>query len=365
MARSLRWLWLPCTMAVCVILTWSADAQRQEHTDGRLLEWLRELKPLPKVHYSFSMPLGHISDELHYEYVRLTHAVCVSGEWWKPEEVDRMVRICKRVQADKPAVAPSIGLNFSVWHRRFGKALPPTDTGPSHRAELEYLKLRLQQFLSVLAEANRRHGTQVRVTAVLFDSERFRVRAGDADWNRAITQKYDAAYAVVRQLLPEARVEWYARGAIQRSATSSGWSQAPYFTLKERGRSFACSLYRVPEIGYTREAYRRTVQNALRHGCDQVTPWVALAAGYRRKTHKFHEFSFDWNYDLIYSWQLGAELNHPWFGAPEREARFAPWRYAEVVVFYPPAFDPRVPHWGKHFVAYVRGAHLIRSLPEP
>jgi hypothetical protein len=33
------------------------------------------------------------------------------------------------------------------------------------------------------------------------------------------------------------------------------------------------------------------------------------------------------------------------------------------VVFYPPAFDPRVPQWGKHFVAYVRGAHAITQLP--
>ena len=95
-----------------------------------------------------------------------------------------------------------------------------------------------------------------------------------------------------------------------------------------------------------------------------VTPWIALASGYRRQTDKYHEFSIDWDYDLIYSWQLGAEINHPWFGAPEQVERFAPWQKAKIAVFYPEPFG-RSPHWGKHFVAYVRGAHLVKSLPEP
>src|SRR5262249_2413606 len=104
--------------------------------------------------------------------------------------------------------------------------------------------------------------------------------------------------------------------------------------------------------------------NAEQHGCDDVTPWIALASGYRRQVDKYHEFSFDWNYDLVYSWQLGAEVNHPWFGAPERHERFAPWNKAKIAIFYPEPFGPRSPQWGRHFVAYVRGAQQIKSLPE-
>ena len=330
----------------------------------QILQWLRELKPLPKVHYSWPLPWQHISDELLYEYVRITHAASVAGEWFKPEQIDRAVRACRRVNRGKPRLRASLAVNFSVWHRRFGKQLPPTDTGPSHQAELAYLRQRLQLLRDTLAEANRRHQTQVQVTAVLFDSERFRTRPGDARWNQALAAKYDAAYRVARSVFPKARVEWYARGAVQRSASATGWSQARYFPLTEKGETFACSLYAVPEIGYTRETFRRTVENALAHGVEEVTPWVALASGYRRQVDAFHRFDFDWDYDLIYSWQLGAELNQPWFGSPEREVRFAPWRRAKVVIFYPPPFDPRSPHWGKHFVAYVRGAHLVRRLPE-
>lgn len=49
--------------------TFGADTNA---TDGQVLAWLRELKPLPKVHYSWPVPLETMSDELLFEYVRLT-----------------------------------------------------------------------------------------------------------------------------------------------------------------------------------------------------------------------------------------------------------------------------------------------------
>ena len=152
------------------------------------------------------------------------------------------------------------------------------------------------------------------------------------------------------------------QSAIHPGASATGWSQTRYFTLKEKGKSFGCSLYRVPEIGYTRETYRRTAQNAEVHKCDEVTPWIALASGYRRQPDKFHDWSLDWNYDLVYSWQLGREVNHSWFGVPERAERFAPWNKARIAIFYPEPFG-RSPHWGRHFVAYVHGANGIKELP--
>ena len=328
-----------------------------------LLSQLRELKPIPKVHYSWPLPFEKLSDELLYEYVRLTHAASLSGEWCKPKHIERCVSICRKVNATKPRLPASIGINYSIWHRRFGKNLPPTDMGPTHRAELDYLKTRLEMICDLLKASNKKHNTNVAITAVLFDSERFNVRADDPEWNRAITEKYNAAYDVVRSILPKARIEWYARGAVQSGASATGWGVSRYFTLKEKGGSFGCSLYRVPEIGITRESFRRTFKLAQQHGISEVTPWIALASGYRRKTDKYHEFSLDWNYDLIYSWELGAEINHPWFGAPERHERFAPWNAARIAVFYPEPMG-RPPRWGQHFVAYVRGAHLIKSLPD-
>jgi len=111
------------------------------------------------------------------------------------------------------------------------------------------------------------------------------------------------------------------------------------------------------------KTFRFTAENAKRHGIDRVTPWIALAAGYRRQTDKFHAWSGDWNYDLIYSWKLGREINNSWYSEKIRTGRFAPWDKAKVVVFYPAPFNRDSPHWGQQFVAYVSGANGYK-LPE-
>ncbi len=205
-----------------------------------------------------------------------------------------------------------------------------------------------------------RHDTDIGVSALLLDSERFHVQPGNTAWNDAITKKHNLVYDIGRELFPDALIIYFGRG-IHRVAYGNGWGQHGYYTLQEKGDVYSCALYRVPEIGYMRETFRRTYELAKAHGCDVVVPTVALAAGYRRKVDRLHEWTFDWDYDLVYSWKLGAELNHPWFGA--RPQRFAPWNAAKVVKLYPAPFYRGTPHWAKHFVAYVRGAHVIQELP--
>ena len=280
-------------LVVVLAIPTFASAQDQRPGNEQVLAWLRELKPLPKVHYSWPLPLEKMSDELLFQYVRLTGAVSLSGEWGQVEQVDRAVAVCQKVNAAKPQIPASLGINYSVWHRRFGKDLPPTDTGPTHQAELDYLKSRLAAMRDALAAANENHAAKVAVTAILFDSEHFHVKPDNAAWNKAVTAKYDAATDVVRAIFPKARIEWYARGAVQPGASATGWSESTYFTLDEQAKTFGCSLYQVPEIGYTREIFRRTAENAVQHGCQEVTPWIALASGYRRQTDKYHEFSLN------------------------------------------------------------------------
>ena len=73
-------------------------------------------------------------------------------------------------------------------------------------------------------------------------------------------------------------------------------------------------------------------------------------------------WAFNNDYDLTYSWLIGAQVNDPWYG--DRPEAFAPWHSAKAVVFWPPPFDPQIPRWAEHFVSYVRGAHRITDLPE-
>lgn len=72
-----------------------------------------------------------------------------------------------------------------------------------------------------------------------------------------------------------------------------------------------------------------------------------------------------------YSWQLGREVNNPWYSTESRIERYAPWYAAEVVCFYPSVFDTRGVSAGpgnlstsmmQHFANYVRGANGLDGL---
>lgn len=355
-------------MIVCVAFAFCpaghSQTGRTPASDAELVAWLRELPPLPKVHYSVQVPIRHLQTQspLLYEYVRITHAISLRGQDCTREQIKSAVSICKRVNAGKPGIAASIAINYSPWHYRFGKALPPTDTGRTHSEELLFMRERFELISGWLGFANRTSDTPVVVSAVLYDCERFVTRPNDPVWNKAIQAKLTAAYQIAREYFPQARIEWYARGAVSPGALGNGWGENRGFTLQEPGDSFSCPLYRVPEIQTTRDTFRKTVERADKFGVEDVTPWVALASGYRRTPTKMNDWSFDWRYDLTYSWQLGAEINHPWFSHPDHRAAFGPWQRAKVVVFYPEPFG-QAPDWGRHFVAYVRGAHMIRKLP--
>jgi hypothetical protein len=257
---------------------------------------------------------------------------------------------------------------------------PPTLQGPLEAAELQLSRGKLGNVSMWLAEANSDLDLSppVELSIVLLDSERFGTLANwpggtpNSAWNRAITRKHDLFLNLTRELLPNTPVEFYDYGAAGRSdtGTATGWSTEEYFTLHEDTSVYAVSLYSIWEIGYTREAYERTVATSIANNVSNasVIPWLSLGCGYRR-CFENGQVTYDFrNYDYIYSWQLGSEINNKWYG--DHPNQFAHWNQAPHVVFYPAIFDSRmanvsISHCGAispwlagmhHFVAYVMGA---------
>jgi hypothetical protein len=307
---------------------------------------LLRLKPLPKRHYYWPT-YGKWPTDFHAEQiVRITRTASLSGEYEKEADAKKMLQWAKAHDA-------VVGINYSIWARVFPKDAAPTE---NYDAAVKELKIFADRLQLIKAWANQ---YSVPVGAVLLDSEVFRVQGDDltSDWNQAITQKYNAAYLVVKRIFPKAVVEWWGSGW-QRSAAPSGWSVSPHFTFKEKRDSLSCSLYAVPEIEGMRETYRRTVELADSLNIQRVTPWVALACGFRRDMEVMQKWSDHWDYELIYDWTLGRELNIRWFG--DRPERFSHYNRAEHVVFYPQPY--RNPDWEKHFIAYVLGASGAKKL---
>jgi hypothetical protein len=325
---------------------------------------LQALKPLPKVHYSYSSASGLLNDRNSrrlYELARITHSLGMKGEWATQQQIDNCVYTCARINKTKPVIETSLGITFSPWHRRFGKDLPPTDRGPTYYEEIRYFEIRARLVEQWVKQSNEKYKSNVQVSAVLLETERFNEKAGDSVWNEGIRDALDAIHIKAKTIFPKARIEWYYHG-IGQSASKEGWSKTSTWTGKEITESLSCSLYSVWEIERTRETFRRTAKLADELKVEDVTPWVALASGYRRGLNDLsnQRFHLDWDYDITYSYLLGREINISWYG--DRPECFAPYNRAKVVVFYPPAFDEHVPNWGKHFIAYVRGATGVSDL---
>ena len=318
---------------------------------------LFELKPLPKVHYFW--PLSHrlkISDRRLYELARITHTLCLPCEWVTAAQVEKNVYTCAKVNKTNPSTKATLGVVFVPWHQKFGKELPPNDRGLSYYAELNHFEQRAALVKQWIEQSNKKYHSDVKVTAVLLDCERFAAKPENKEWNEGMRQALDAIHIRAQSFFPGARIEWYGRGI-----RGFGWKKSWYWTGKEIKASLSCSLYTVPEIEHTREIFRRTCKLADEMAINEVTPWVALASGTRRNLEGVY-FDADWRYDIIYSYRIGAELNNKWYS--DRPERYAPYEYAKVIVFYPGPFAPKTPDWARHFIAYVRGATVVKKLED-
>lgn len=335
-----------------------------------MLALLRELKPLQKIHYSFPVPdawLTPAGQPLAMEYARITHALSLGAVSTTGSQANVAVGICAALNRAGARPRVAIALNYSPWHNQFGKDLPPTDNGPTADAEVQMFRRRMELLRDWFTQAARASGESVDVGAVLLDSERFHCRdpgaPGAAEWNAAIRAKHDAFYDLCKSVFPEARVIWYGFGATGPASSESGWSRATYYDLAGKNDGWSTSLYYGPEIDTQRQQVRRTVADAEQHGVREVIPFVTLGCGYKRQVDGPEwAWTFVWNYDLVYSWQLGRELNVGWYG--ERPQRYAPYQAVPVVCFYPGPFDPRAPYWPIHFIAYVRGANDIKRIDD-
>lgn len=356
---------------------------------------LKDLAPLQKVHFSWPLPPRYLAssspdflDGLVHDYVRITgscnlnlgntqHCRQPTADDLNRTMLDVCAEICEAVAAKRAAAKlppPTVSVGYSPWYACF-PGNDPTVAGPAEAAELAMYRTMLADVRAWLPTAG--NGT-TKLGAVLLDSEKFKFTSSSTvAYRGALTRKNDLIWNLTREVFPErsVRIEQYDRGAMTKWDTDPTWQMAPYYTLQEQGESLTLSLYTVPEIWNMRASMNRTVALARsRFPGDNVpvNPWIALGVGNRRLP-KMDGESFDlcWDYDRVYSWQMGREINTPWFGQGVQAARYAPWGAAQLVLFYPSVFDVRGRASGpenrstnlmQHFVNYVRGANGLDGL---
>lgn len=348
---------------------------------------LKGLKPLPKVHYSWPFPPQYLNtsdpaflDGLMLDYVRISGGCALGVSTIQPIPVSTCVKLCMASNTARSAAnlpKATITLNYSPWYEKF-PGNDPTLTGAAEVAELAFYRDQLTTLQKLISAAD---GDGVGLGAVLLDSEKFHfIDNSSKIFKDALTRKHNLIWNVTQEVFPGVRVEMYDRGATEKWDTSANWSTVPLYTLQESGTSYGVSLYTIPEIWNMRGRYQHTVALAQNNNATStfpstitsVTPWLALGCGYMRTPKPDGLiFSFTWDYDMVYSWQLGMEINNPWYGSVENQGRYAPWRYATAVAFYPSSFDLRSVPAGpgyqstammQHFATYVMGATGVNAL---
>ncbi|MBN2513670.1 MAG: hypothetical protein JXB18_12095, partial [Sedimentisphaerales bacterium] len=333
------------------------------------LEALKQLQPLPKVHYSYWLNPDFITDqdnsELLYQLARTCNALSISGEWANFRQVDACIAACVKVNKTNPQIPCTIGVNYDPWHREFRQDLEspiPSQYNftifnhPSYNTEIEQFAKRMKLVKEWVRLSNLKHESDIKVGALLLDSERFYRRENDPYWNEAMGKAQNAIHLQAVEVFPDARIEWYNRGAQGRKGTVLN----PYVVDNLIMTGMSTAMYSVPfftetialftgscNIADTRVIGGQTPWKGL-----NVTPWVGLNYGFDwdlydsgirpesacRKT--------PWDYDVALSYRIGAELN----------SLLSPYDRITAIVLYPRPFDIRCPNWSKHYIEYCKGA---------
>ena len=160
-----------------------------------------------------------------------------------------------------------------------------------------------------VAAANSKWGTDVKITSVALDSEKFAFAnshhavVGQPDWVGNLTRKNNLVYETVKKVLPEAHPFQYDRGGCGRcqpewGSSPPGSDKDPFnrgigwcadgfryvntYTLQpdELGDMYGLSLYTVAEPGNTRAQMNNTANRCIADPhCEAVMPTIVLGAG--------------------------------------------------------------------------------------
>jgi len=311
-------------------------------------ERLKELKRLPVPHYVWPFQNAWMTDPanlaLWSETVRICAAGAVRGEHVTAVNLATALDLCRQHRSN-------LGVFIQPYDPRRVPNLQPTDPPDTFATELALLRDTLEHIRDRVARFNFAIDVLVRVSAIVLDCERWKIRTGnqpqDVEWNRALTARYDTVYSTCRIIFPGTAVHWYARNPL------SG-----LFTGTEKGDSYSVPIYHTDDPLILRKIYTRAVDACTRDWRttgSQMNPWIALGGKYieveGRKT-----FDYEGGYSRSLSCQLGQELHDKWYST--WPTRFAPWSLDHVCM-WPCLGDPQLGDRGwEHFVEYGKGVAL-------
>jgi len=321
--------------------------------DTQLITALAAIKPLTKPHHSVHLlntPLfGADKKDILSHYVRITKSFPVSVEWPKQIQIDLGAPLCKEHGA-------SFCLHTNPWMKMEAAGKRADDWGTEFVADMTNFDKNLSTLKTNISKTN------IPVSTILLDYELWTLKTDKAS---AMDAKASVIFSTIAKYFPAAETVIYARGGVNYD-NAKGWSnnEAGFTTLNEPGDYFSPDLYFLTEVYLMEEVFRRNLKAASEKGYKKVIPWIALGgAGVRDGISIIQWTTPPHDYPFVNSYRMGFDINYSWgWQFPER---FGDWSNVPCVCFWPAAFDPMCPNWGKHFLAYCQGANSVKmSIPD-
>ncbi len=380
------------------------------------------LDPFPFYQYSFSITTYQIANyydnDYLYEYTRITNSICIDGFKINSDIVDKSVNICNRINTDNPSLRLEavIGVNFSPWHRRWieyetfhSVTLDPWDRTSIYdvgdfdgiydgltvfEAELQYFQDLLETIMEWLADANEKYNADVRIGALLLDTEHFRLSGHNEEYWNGAKECYDAIQIRLISTLQgnpsgsEYEMEgvdiiWYIKGLEWNNwSNPPDWDNPPdpedmiffdngNFTGQEL-ISLASFMSYYTNYDGVFDAYMGvmneyvTIPSVNTHIYpNKIVPWFTLCAGYQLIPDvEAKVWSNYIDYHTIYSYKIGRKMN--------RDGDL--YRFLYATVQYPAPFDADYDElskypgpsalqyevtWIDHFIEYAKGVNDV------
>lgn len=311
-----------------------------------MIDKLKELSPLQKPHYSWQIDKSYFrvdkkDDPVFNEIIR----VCKAFTIWDFFD-DEMLKVAMEL---KERHGCKVGFLTSPYHRTWDYGDKPGVWSKDSFKEIN----RYIEKCETIKEAG------LKIDFVQFDSEKFKIRADDPEHNQHMVNRYDMFYDVAKEYF-NCPVEWYACGGTLKGRYKEGNSNYPHHLKEQKKDAISAPFYMPHETDRMLESIKLNADRCAEWGVENFNIWIALGAGYTRLTTGGHKWNPVFDYPLEASWTMGLHLNNPWFLG--KLDKYEGYDKIGQPMFYPQPLKSDI--WLKHFIAYVRGAHVKRDISD-
>jgi len=347
---------------MCVFMVQACVAPNPSPTNGvQFVDCrLNQLKAIPKLnimHAGFPI-FPKLNDPILDEVIRITGCVptgMIYDKW--PGLIENA-----KVLADRHNVPIVLNISPMHWfhepeHIEMVKNLD-RPINPAVRRELAEMYKRCKSIKQKLGGQS--------PDIVLLDCERYTLYGHTPQELENLKRRYNRMYQIPKAVFGEStQVLWFAFMPRQWNNGDRWREQGISHGVGELTEGTSFSFYYPRSLDKLYESAFH-VATWTPYANLPMSVWISLGSRYDKPNNNTSDplswnagtFNYTSDYEYYYSWWTGYILNNP---NVHGNRYSGPLSKINLICFWPPALDTRVPKWLDHFIAYCNGANVVRQ----